>query len=97
MTALPTHFTFLIEPGFTMQAFSSAIEVLRVARKLGAGDLFSYSVLSLDGATVEASNGLSIVANVDVQNLPKDSIVVVVSGAGVEQTPNPALLGTTEP
>ncbi len=92
MTALPTHFTFLIEPGFTMQAFSSAIEVLRVARKLGAGDLFSYSVLSLDGATVEASNGLSIVANMDVQNLPKDSIVVVVSGAGVEQTPNPALL-----
>ncbi len=41
-----SHFIFVAEAGFTMQAFSSAVEVLRVARKLGAGDLFSYSLVS---------------------------------------------------
>ena len=88
----PQHFTFLIEPGFTLQAFSSAVEVLRVARKLGAADLFSYSVVSLSAAQVKASNELVLLANADLSDLPKDSIVVVVAGAGVERTDNPDLL-----
>lgn len=92
MKPTPNHFAFVIEPGFTMQAFSSAIEVLRVARKLGAENLYSYSVISLGNATVDASNGLSVVANMDMRDLPKGCIVVLVSGAGVEQTPNPTLL-----
>lgn len=92
MDRTPSHFAFVIEPGFTMQAFSSAIEVLRVARKLGAEDLYSYSVLSLDGATVEASNGLSVVTNMDVKDLTNDCIIVLVSGADVAQTRNPGLL-----
>lgn len=86
------HFAFLIEPGFTMQAFSSAVEVLRVARKLGATELFNYCVVSLNGTEVEASNGISVVANMTIEDLPKKGIVVVVSGAGVEKTDNPQLL-----
>jgi transcriptional regulator GlxA family with amidase domain len=77
-----------------MQAFSSAVEVLRVARKLGAAEQFDYSVISLCDAKVEASNGLSILANMDIETLPSDSIVVVVAGAGVEKTDNPKLLAT---
>ena len=87
-----THFAFVIEPGFTMQAFSSAVEVLRVARKLGADDQYSYSVVSLSGSTAEASNGVSLVATMEAEDLPKGAIIVLVSGAGVEHTPNPALL-----
>ena len=90
----PKLFAFLIEPGFTMQAFSSAVEVLRVARKLGAAELFRYRVVSLCGAEVEASNGLSILANMDIEQLPTGSIIVVVAGAGVEKTQNPKLLAT---
>ena len=77
-----------------MQALSSAVEVLRVARKLGAAELFGYSVISLCDAKVEASNGLSILANMDIETLPSNSIVVVVAGAGVEKTDNPKLLST---
>ena len=88
----PSHFAFVVEEGFTMQAFSSAIEVLRVARKLGAKDLYSYSVVSLEGDTVEASNGVSVVANTDLNDLPNSCIVVLVSGAGVEKNPNQRLL-----
>lgn len=87
-----THFVFVVENGFTMQAFSSAIEVLRVARKLGAKELFSYSVCTLDNAPVSASNEISIMPDVDIYDVPKGAIVVVVSGAGADIRPNPALI-----
>ncbi|MBU2943195.1 helix-turn-helix domain-containing protein [Shimia thalassica] len=87
-----TCFVFVVENGFTMQAFSSAVEVLRVARKLGATDLFSYSVCGLDGTPVAASNEIAIVPDLDINNLPPNAIMVIVSGAGADRNPNPALI-----
>lgn len=75
-----------------MQAFSSAIEVLRVARKLGARDLFSYTVCTLDNKPVAASNKIAIMPDIDLDDVPKGAIVVVVSGAGADIHPNPALI-----
>ena len=75
-----------------MQAFSSAIEVLRVARKLGGDALYSYSVVSLSDRAVAASNGIEILPNCDVSDLPKGSIVVAVAGAGADTRKNPAIV-----
>ena len=93
MSSQRTHFVFVIEQGFTMQAFSSAVEVLRVARKLGAVESYSYSVASLDNKAVPASNGIEVLPNLDIDDLPRRSIIVAVAGAGVEKQPNPALTG----
>ena len=71
-----------------MQAFSSAIEVLRVASKLGHDALFSYSVASLDNRPVAASNGVEVSPNRDIDDLPRDAILVVVAGAGAVQQMN---------
>jgi len=87
------HFVFVVETGFTMQAFSSAVEVLRVARKLGAEDLFSYSVVSLDNESVAASNWIEVLPNLDIDELPKGSIIVAVAGAGADRQPNPTMSG----
>ncbi|MGP6089582.1 GlxA family transcriptional regulator [Antarctobacter jejuensis] len=86
------HFVFVIEPSFTMQAFSSAIEVLRLARKFGEGARFSYSVASLHDGPVPASNGIEVLPNRAPDDLPRGATVVVVAGAGVETRPNPELL-----
>ena len=75
-----------------MQAFSSAVEVLRVARKLGATDSFSYSVCTLDNNPVEASNEIAIVPDIDVEDVPNAAVIVVVSGEGADMRPNPALI-----
>jgi transcriptional regulator GlxA family with amidase domain len=75
-----------------MQAFSSAVEVLRVARKLGATDLFSYSVCALENKPVAASNDIAIVPDLDVSDLPKNAVLVIVSGAGADKKTNPALI-----
>lgn len=85
-------FVFFVEDGFTMQAFSSAIEVLRVARKLGAEDQFSYSVVALENCPVFASNGIAVLPDRHIDDLPRDAVLIVVSGAGAEKKPNHALL-----
>lgn len=87
-----THFTFLIEPGFTMQAFSSAVEVLRVAQKLGAEHALDYSVAALVPGPVAASNGIRVLPDARLDEAPRDGRIVMVSGAGADRTPNPDLI-----
>ena len=60
MTAPLTRFGFLTLRHFSMIAFTNAIEPLRMANYLAREDIYRWSVYSLDGNPVEASNGLSV-------------------------------------
>ncbi|MBY6160126.1 GlxA family transcriptional regulator [Mameliella alba] len=88
-----TNFVFLIETGFTMQAFSSAVEVLRLARKFGDASRLDYSVVTLDNGPVAASNGLKVLPNRDIEDIPPNAIIVSVAGAGIETQHDPVLVG----
>ena len=46
------HFGFLVLPGFSMIAFTNAIEPLRMANQLAEGELYRWSVYSLEGGPV---------------------------------------------
>ncbi|MDM8348814.1 GlxA family transcriptional regulator [Pseudomonas sp. sp1636] len=59
---MPQTLWFLLLPGFSMMGLMSAIEPLRVANRF-RGELYRWHLLSLDGAAVAASNGMSL--NVD--------------------------------
>lgn len=54
-----TRVGFLVLNEFTMIAFSSAIEVLRMANHISGKPLYSWSVISADGQSVASSNGLA--------------------------------------
>ncbi|WP_082134371.1 MULTISPECIES: GlxA family transcriptional regulator [Achromobacter] len=54
------HFGFLLLPNFSMIAFSGAVEVLRMANYVSRRELYRWSVMTLDGAAVQASNRLPI-------------------------------------
>ncbi|QQX85793.1 GlxA family transcriptional regulator [Cupriavidus necator] len=54
------HFGFLALPEFSMIAFSSAVEVLRMANYVGRAEHYTWSVYSPDGAPVHASNGIVV-------------------------------------
>ena len=54
-------------------AFFSAVEPLRVANRLHGSELYSWHVFSLDGLPVEASNGMTVVAETslaDIKSFP---------------------------
>lgn len=78
-----THFGFVLLDSFSMIAFTNAVEVLRMASYLGREPLYRWSVLSVDGAQVRASNGLCIPSQrLDPDDMPH--IVFVCGGTGVE-------------
>ena len=54
------HFGFLTLRQFSMIAFTNAIEPLRMANYLAEQTIYRWSVYSLDGEPVPASNGLTV-------------------------------------
>lgn len=74
------HFVFLLQPGLSMNALSAAIDPLRIANQLASQHLYSWDVLSEDGAPVTCSNGLEIGVQRAVGDIPKGSYVFVCSG-----------------
>ncbi len=55
-----TRVGFFLVPSFTMLSLVSAVEPLRAANRMSARPLYSWHLVSRDGAAVEASNALSL-------------------------------------
>lgn len=74
------HFAFLALPRFTLLAFSSSIEPLRIANQLTQQPLYSWSLLSTDGGSVESSAGVRVEVDLGLAPMERDATVVVCSG-----------------
>src|SRR5689334_6805474 len=84
---------FLTVPNYSMIAFSNAVEPLRMANRLSGRTLCSWSVLSLSGAPVAASNGLAAVPTIAVGAADRHDIVFVCGGIDIRATCDEATLG----
>ncbi len=87
------HFGFMPLPKFTMIAFVSAIEVLRMANYLSGQPLYTWSVISPDGGPVTASNGLSV-DTVSQESIGTPDLVFVCGGVDVQRLTTPEHLAT---
>ena len=56
----PTRIGFYLVPQFSMIAFSTAIETLRMANQVSGEVLYDWSLVSSDGGSVQCSNGISV-------------------------------------
>ncbi|SHM19563.1 GlxA family transcriptional regulator [Vreelandella subglaciescola] len=54
---------FLLLPRFSMMAFFSAVEPLRIANRISGRPLFDWRLISEDGSPVTASNGMTLLAD----------------------------------
>jgi len=75
---------FLLVPSFSMIAFSSAIEPLRLANRVQGQDSFSWRVLSADGQPVAASNGLKLTVDGSFADMQGATAAVVCAGVDVQ-------------
>ena len=66
-----------------MIAFSSAIEVLRMANRLSGEKLYDWPIYSLDGQPVKASNGLAVSTDSELDMHAKLDVLFVCSGVRV--------------
>lgn len=89
--AAPKTIVFVLIPNFSLIAFGSAIEPLRVANRISGRSLYRWTIVSPDGRPVRASNGLE--ANVEGSildlgtaaiDINRPDFVIVCSGLDVE-------------
>ncbi len=86
-------FGFLTLPSYSMIALTSAVEPLRMANRICRHEVYEWSIASLDGAPVAASNGLSLSPTVALDRLGPVNVVFVCGGVDVRQAVTPELLG----
>ncbi|MGP9633483.1 GlxA family transcriptional regulator [Halomonas sp. AOP43-A1-21] len=61
--SLPERIGFLLLPRFSMMAFFSAVEPLRIANRISGKTLFEWTLFSLDGQPVTASNEMALLVD----------------------------------
>ncbi|WOH37402.1 GlxA family transcriptional regulator [Thalassotalea fonticola] len=81
-----SHVGFLLQPNFTMLALSSAIEPMRMANQLSGQTLYRWTILSEDGRSVTASDGLKIEIDSCINNHVDFDTVLVCGGVDIKST-----------
>ena len=76
----PQTIGFLLLPSFSMMAFVSAVEPLRVANRLGGATHYRWQIIAAQSTAVTASNGMSLVADTTIDAELSCSLLVVCAG-----------------
>lgn len=82
---------FMLVPHFSMMAFTSAIEPLRLANRASSASLYEWRLYSNDGEPVAASNGIRIGVDGAVADARDLDVAFVCAGVDV-QAPNHRVL-----
>ncbi|MHA3977242.1 GlxA family transcriptional regulator [Halovulum sp. GXIMD14794] len=81
----PKPYVFLLLEQFTLLAFASALEPLRLANWVSKAPLYEWRVVAENGEPVLCSAGMAIHPNAGLEELPRDATVIVVGGVDVKR------------
>lgn len=86
----PQRFAFVLIPNFSMIAFTSAIEALRIANRMAGRTLYSWQIVSKQSGLVSASNGCRVMtdqslADVNVGPGQNQPTIIICTGLGAER------------
>jgi transcriptional regulator GlxA family with amidase domain len=82
--ARPEKFVFLLLENFTLIAFASAIEPLRLANRMAGRTLYDWQIVTESGGPVTASNGVVLQAGGGLADLGREATIIVVGGLKVK-------------
>lgn len=83
----------VVHDRFSMIAFSSVVEPLRLANRLIGREYYRWNTYSIDGNPVMASNGCEITVQKSIKELHDADITLLCTGLDVERLPLNAELG----
>ena len=84
---------FMLVPSFSMIAFSSAIEPLRLANRVFGQDIFGWRVLSANGQPVAASNGIEVTTHGSFSDLNGVTAAVICGGVDIQTFDHREVIG----
>lgn len=79
------HFGFLTLPNFSMIAFTSAVEVLRMTNYVSRSTHYRWSVIAPDGIPVPASNGVTITPTCTLEQAGVPDVLIVCGGTQIRE------------
>lgn len=79
-----THVAFLLLDNFSLMAFSSMIEPMRAVNQLLGETIYDWTLYSMDGNNVSASNGMTIEVESTADDFDYPDMIVVCSGTEVQ-------------
>ncbi|WP_414627927.1 GlxA family transcriptional regulator [Methylobacterium ajmalii] len=85
---------FMLVAQFSMIAFTSAIEPLRLANRAAGRELYRYGLWSADGTTCEASNGVEVKVTGRFEEAQGLDMLIVCGGLDIHRHDHLALQGT---
>ena len=86
-------FVFLLLPRFSMAAFAAAIEPLRIANRMAGRPAYHWKLVSEDGRTATASNGVVLQVDSGLEPVGRGDTILVCGGLDVRQATTKAVLG----
>jgi transcriptional regulator GlxA family with amidase domain len=89
---LPQHVALIVVPEFTMMPVTAAVEPLRLANRHAERELYRWSLHSVDGEPVAASNGILTMVNGDLEAIDEHSLAIVCGGLNVQKHADKRLL-----
>lgn len=91
---------FVLIPDFSLMAFATAIDPLRIANRQIGSKFYHWRVVSVDGQPVKASNGVVVSVDGSIEDerkrlfsLERNDMTIVCSGIRVEQFSDKTLNG----
>ncbi|MEE9375472.1 MAG: GlxA family transcriptional regulator [Rhizobiaceae bacterium] len=74
------HFAFLVVDQFPMLCLSAAMDPLRSANRMAGSNYYQWSLVSIDGQPVRASNGMEINVDASIDDMQKCDVLFVCAG-----------------
>jgi transcriptional regulator GlxA family with amidase domain len=94
-TPIKRSIVFFLVPDFTMVAFATAVDPLRVANRMLGYEAYRWRLASIDGRPVRASNAVECAVNTSLEEErrkmsgpDRPSMVIVCSGVNIESYAN---------
>jgi AraC family carnitine catabolism transcriptional activator len=89
-------FVFLICPSFTLLAFASAVEPLRIANQLSQRPLYDWRTATANGTPVTSSCGLTVQVDGPLGTPSRDTALVVCAGNQPDQATAPSVVSALQ-
>ena len=82
----PAHYLFVLLHDYSMIAFASALEPLRLANRMAGKKLYQWSLASETGETAVCSNGTEVRVNSGLGDVARDTTIMVCGGINIKTT-----------
>lgn len=87
-----TKFVFVLLPQFSLIAFASAIEPLRMANRMAEREIYTWRLASEDGETATCSNGTLINVNMGLEDIDRNETILLCGGLNIRAAVTPKTL-----